>query len=124
MADPTRLLRPQTLDRAAMLLSGLCVVHCLATATMIAMLSAAGGMLGASWVHEAGLALAVALGAVALGRGILAHGRLIPAVIGGAGLAMMAGALMMPHGWSETVWTVLGVSVLALGHHLNRRMAG
>ncbi len=120
MADPTRLSRPPVLDRIAILLSGLCVVHCLATATVLAMLSAAGGVLSESWIHEVGLALAVALGAVALGRGVLRHGRLLPAVIGAAGLAMMAGALMMPHGWPETVWTVLGVSILAIGHYLNR----
>ena len=123
MPDPARLARAPSLDRMAILLSGLCVVHCLATATVLAVLSAAGGLLSASWIHEAGLGLAVLLGAVALGRGVLAHGRLLPLAIGALGLAMMAGALMMPHGGAETLWTVLGVSVLAVGHHLNRRLA-
>lgn len=119
----TRLVRGPALDRFAILLSGLCVVHCLATATFLAVVSAAGGLLTESWVHEAGLALAILLGAVALGRGLFHHGRLLPLGIGAAGLALMAGGLMVPHGWAETVWTVLGVSVLAAGHYLNRRFA-
>lgn len=123
MPDPTRLAPPPLLDRLAIVLSGLCVVHCLATATLLAMLSAVGGALSASWIHEAGLALAVALGAVALGRGVMHHGRLLPAMVGATGLAMMAGALMMPHGLGEMLWTLLGVSVLAVGHLLNRRFA-
>jgi hypothetical protein len=34
---------------------------------------------------------------------------------------MMAGALTLPHGLMEIVWTVLGVICLALGHFLNHR---
>ena len=55
-------------------LSGLCMVHCLATTVLLALLSAAGGMLGAPWIHEVGLTLAMIMGAIALGRGILEHG--------------------------------------------------
>ena len=42
-------------DRLAIGLSGLCVVHCLATAVALGLLASAGGMLGASWIHELGL---------------------------------------------------------------------
>ena len=31
----------------------------------------------------------------------------------------MAGALSLPHGGNEAIYTVLGVSILALGHRLN-----
>ena len=56
-------------------LSGLCLVHCVATTVLLALLaSAAGGMLGAPWIHEVGLTLAMIMGAFALGRGILEHG--------------------------------------------------
>ena len=104
----------------AITLSGLCVVHCLATAVLLGLLSAAGGMLGAPIIHEVGLTLAMMLGVLALGRGVYEHGFMMPSAVGGLGLGVMAGALTMPHDGGEAMFTVLGVSVLALGHQLNR----
>ena len=78
-------------------LSGLCLVHCLATAVMLGLLSAAGGMLGRRWIHEVGLGLAMILGGIALGRGVIEHGFMMPSAVGGLGLGVMAGALTMPH---------------------------
>jgi hypothetical protein len=112
--------RFERLDRMAITLSGLCLVHCLATAVLLGLLSAAGGMLGAPIIHEVGLTLAMMLGAVALGRGVYEHGFMMPSAVGGLGLGVMAGALTMPHDGGEALFTVLGVSVLALGHQLNR----
>ena len=108
------------LDRLAIGLSGLCMVHCLATAVALGLLSAAGGLLGSPWIHEVGLTLAMILGGIALGRGILEHGFMMPSAVGGLGLGVMTGALTMGHGGNEALFTVLGVSVLALGHQLNR----
>jgi hypothetical protein len=111
------------LDRLAIALSGLCVVHCLATTIALALMSAAGGLL-APEIHEVGLTLAILLGAVALGRGALEHGYLAPLAVGAFGLGMMAGALNLPHegsGSLEAFWTIVGVGVLALGHDLNYR---
>ncbi len=33
----------------------------------------------------------------------------------------MAGALSLPHGGTGSVYAILGVAILALGHDLNRR---
>ena len=107
------------LDRLAMGLSGLCLVHCLATAVLLGLISAAGGILGAPIIHEVGLTLAMALGSVALGRGIFEHGFMMPSAVGGLGLGVMAGALTLPHDGSEAIYTVVGVLILALGHRLN-----
>ena len=107
------------LDRMAIGLSGLCLVHCLATSVLLALVSAAGGILGAPIIHEVGLGLAMIMGAIALGRGILEHGYSMPSAVGGLGLGVMAGALTMPHDGSEAVYTVIGVGILALGHRLN-----
>ena len=96
------------LDRWAIGLSGLCVVHCLATAVALAMLSAAG------------LSFAMMLGALALGRGILEHGFMMPSAVGSLGLGVMGGALTLPHDNGEALYTVIGVGILALGHQLNR----
>lgn len=107
------------LDRIAIGLSGLCLVHCLATAVFLALLSAAGGMLGEPIFHEIGLGLAMILGAVALGRGILEHGYSMPSAVGGLGLGVMAGALTLPHDGTEALYSIVGVGILALGHRLN-----
>ena len=107
------------LDRLAMGLSGLCLVHCVATTVMLALLSAAGGFLGSHIVHEVGLTLAMIMGAIALGRGILDHGYSLPSAIGGLGLGVMAGALTLPHDGTEALYTLIGVGILALGHRLN-----
>ena len=112
--------RLDRLDRYAIGLSGLCMVHCLASAVVIGLLASASGILGAPWIHEVGLAVAMALGAVALGRGVLIHGFLLPWAVGWLGLGVMAGALTMPHDGSEAVFTIVGVALLALGHQLNR----
>lgn len=113
-------LQTRGLDRLALGLSGICLVHCLATAVALAMLSAAGGLLGAPWIHEAGLSMAMALGAIALGRGILEHGFMMPSAVGSLGLGVMGGALSLPHDGTEALYTVIGVGILALGHQLNR----
>lgn len=107
------------LDRMAIGISGLCLVHCLATAVLLGLVSAAGGLLGAHWIHEVGLSLAMLLGAVALGRGILEHGFMMPSAVGGLGLGVMAGALTLPHNSGEALYTMVGVGILALGHRLN-----
>lgn len=112
------------LDRFAIGLSGLCLVHCIASSVLLALMSAAGGLLLNPLFHEVGLTLAIVLGAVALGRGVLDHGYLLPAAVGALGLGMMAGALGLPHdgaGGGEALWTVIGVGVLAFGHDLNYR---
>ena len=111
------------LDRIAIGLSGLCLVHCLASAVVLGLLSAAGGMLGAPIVHEIGLMLAMILGSVALGKGIVDHGFMLPSAIGALGLGVMAGALTLPHDGSESAITVVGVLILALGHRLNAMAA-
>jgi hypothetical protein len=107
------------LDRVAMGLSGLCLVHCVATTVLLALLSAAGGILGSPIVHEVGLGLAMIMGAYSLGRGILEHGYSMPSAVGGLGLGVMAGALTLPHDGIEALYTVVGVAILALGHRLN-----
>jgi hypothetical protein len=110
-----------SLDRMAMALSGLCLVHCLATSVFLALLASAGGLLVAPIVHEIGLTFAIMLGIVALGRGVVEHGFMMPSAVGGLGLGVMSGALTMPHSGIETVYTIIGVAILALGHDLNRR---
>ena len=111
------------LDRVAIGLSGLCLVHCVATTVLLALLASAGGFLGSPWIHEVGLTLAMIIGSFALGRGIWEHGFMMPSAVGGLGLGIMAGALSLGHGGNEALYTMVGVAILALGHDLNRRAA-
>ena len=113
------LAKPGRLDRMAMGLSALCLVHCIATALVLALVASAGGLLGAPLIHEVGLVLAMVLAAIAMGRGVLAHGFLLPAAIGALGLGVMAGALQLPHNGTEALYTMIGVGIVALGHRLN-----
>jgi hypothetical protein len=107
------------LDRIAMGLSGLCAVHCVATAVLLGLLASAGGLLGKPIIHEVGLSLAMILGAIALGRGIREHGFVLPIAVGVLGLGIMGFAMTLHEsGWEPPV-TILGVAVLALGHRLN-----
>jgi hypothetical protein len=113
--------RNGVMDRLAIALSGLCVVHCLASAVFVTLLASAGGLLVAPAIHEVGLTMAIMLGIVALGRGVMEHDFMMPSAVGSLGLGVMAGAMTMEHGVAETVYTVVGVLILALGHDLNRR---
>ena len=114
-------IRNGAIDRLGICVSGLCLVHCIASAVAVAFLASAGGVLLDPIVHEVGLVIALLLGVLGLGRGILDHGFMMPAAVGSLGLGMMAGALTIEHGGSSTVYAVVGVLILALGHDLNRR---
>jgi len=114
MATATR-----RLDRIAMGLSGLCLVHCVATAILLGLLASAGGFLGQPIIHEVGLTLAMIIGAVALGRGVREHGFVLPAAVGMSGLFVMAYAMTLHETGLEPVFTMAGVMMLALGHRLN-----
>lgn len=118
---PNSIAREGAIDRWAIGLSGLCLVHCIASAVLVTMLASAGGLLLHPAVHEIGLLLAILLGLVGLGRGVMQHGFMLPAAIAGLGLGVMAGALVVGHEGGELLYSVIGVLILALGHDLNRR---
>jgi hypothetical protein len=110
-------------DSLGLSVAALCLVHCLATTILLAFLAAAGGILVDPIIHEAGLALAILFGLIALGKGVIEHNFIMPAAIGALGIGVMAGALTLPHGDTEIFYTILGVGILALGHDLNVRAA-
>lgn len=107
-------------DRWAIGISGLCLVHCVTTTVLLTVLSSAGALVHPA-IHEWGLVLAIVFGVLALGKGIVSHGYMAPAIVGAFGIGIMGGALTLPHGGFEVIWTLIGVSLVALGHDLNRR---
>lgn len=127
MASSPDLIPPRhdsRLDRIAIAVSGLCVIHCAASAILLGLLASVSTALANPLFHEIGLSIAIVLGVVALGRGWRAHRRGLPFAVGAAGLATMAFALTLPHAdGQETIATLIGVGILALGHRLNLRAA-
>ncbi|MGN6123999.1 MAG: MerC domain-containing protein [Sphingomonas oligoaromativorans] len=109
------------LDRMAIGLSSLCLVHCIATVLLAATLASAGAALANPRWHEVGFTLAILIGGVALGRGYLAHRDWRPLLLGGAGLALMAVGLIRAEGLPEIASTMAGVVLLAFAHRLNAR---
>ena len=116
-----RSVRTGAIDRMGIALSGLCVVHCVASAVWVAVLASAGGVLLDPLVHEVGLVLALVLGIIGLGRGVVEHGFMMPAAIGSLGLGVMTGGLSLGHDGGGTLYAIVGVLLVALGHDLNRR---
>jgi hypothetical protein len=109
------------IDRSAMSLSGLCLVHCLAGSVLLSTISISGGLLSHSF-HFFGLLFALPLAAYALVRGVRQHGRVTVVLLGGLGLALMALSLFVGHGTGvEIGMSVTGVVALGCAHLLNLR---
>lgn len=109
------------IDRAGIVLSGLCAAHCILSIIIVSALGIGGEFLFAPAIHRVGLAIALVIAAVAIGWGALQHRRAAPFVIAMMGLTFMGGALAVPHGMHEVVLTVIGVTLVSVGHILNLR---
>ena len=109
------------IDKSAIGLSGLCLVHCLVGTLFLAALSAGGSGFFGHNIHQVGLAAAMPLAIVGLASGIRRHGRWLVAAVGGLGIGFMAGALWSEHGSGEVFYTVIGVSLVGLAHLFNIR---
>lgn len=111
------------LDRMGILLSGLCLLHCLAGILLVAGLGLGGNFLFAPSIHRIGLALAIVIGGITLAIGVTRHGDPRPLQLGAGGLVLMALALAAGHGLAEALLTIAGVSLLAWAHLRNLRLS-
>ena len=122
--EPMALLFPTIrgrLDRAGVLLSSLCAVHCVLGIVIVAGLGLGGGILLDPAIHRIGLLLATLIAGVAIGIGAIQHRRAAPFVVAMMGLTFMGGGLAVEHGVEEAVLTIIGVTLVAAGHLLNLR---
>lgn len=111
------------LDHLGIGLAGLCALHCLLTLGLISALGLGGHFLFDETIHRVGLLLALIVASVAIGWGMLRHGRMLPFGVALAGLALMGAGLLVPHGTSEFVLTLAGVAIVSAAHWLNIRAA-
>lgn len=109
------------LDRAGVVLSGLCAAHCLLSIVVVSALGIGGEFFLNPAIHRIGLAIALIIAAVAIGLGAIQHRRTAPFVVAMMGLTFMGGALAVPHGAHEAVLTIIGVTLVTGGHILNLR---
>jgi len=109
------------LDRAGVVLSSLCAVHCVLGIVIVAGLGLGGGLLLDPIIHRIGLLLATIVAGVAIGLGALQHRRPAPFVVAMMGLSFMGGGLAVDHGVEEAVLTIIGVVLVSAGHLLNLR---
>jgi len=109
------------LDKAGMYLSGLCALHCLAGLMVVTVMGLGGGALLDPAIHRIGLAVAIVIGGATIGLGAWRHGRILPLVLGGTGVSLMAIALFTGHSAYEAGLTVCGVALVALAHFINIR---
>lgn len=111
------------LDRAGVVLSALCLVHCVLGLVLVAGLGLGGTLLLDPDIHRWGLLLATIIAGVAIGIGAVRHRRAKPFVVAMTGLSFMGGALAVGHGMEEALLTMIGVTLVAAGHILNLRHA-
>ena len=109
------------LDRVGMFLSCLCAVHCVTGIVVMAVLGLGGGWLLNPDLHRYGLVMATIIAGVAIGVGAIQHRRAAPFVVAMTGLSFMGGGLAVEHGVEEAVLTIIGVSLVSVGHMLNVR---
>ncbi len=110
------------LDRIAIFLSGLCLVHCLALPVAVLLTPFLSDWLiesetAAHWVL---FGTALPISALALGRGYLHHHDTITVIIGVVGLALMLVGVTQVFGEAnEAVVTISGVLLLLWAHLRN-----
>ena len=113
-------------DQAAIALSAVCIVHCLAVPVLIAVLPIAALSFGdATHFHALMLWLVVPTSVAGFGLGFRVHRRLGLVLLGAAGVAVLVAAAL----WGHSVWresfeigvSVVGSLILAAAHWLNFR---
>ena len=113
------------LDRFAIGLSSLCLVHCLATPLMLLLLPAVSlGFALPDSFHIWMLLTAIPVSILALRSGHRHHRQKLPAIAAITGLSLLGyGAIFMATAKLELLVTVAGARCLAGAHYWNARLA-
>ncbi|MDE0753105.1 MAG: MerC domain-containing protein [Woeseiaceae bacterium] len=118
--------RRALLDKVAVLLSGLCLLHCLLLPFVIAVLPFL-GQIGDDHFHQELLLFVVPVSVVALTVGFRRHGHAEVLLFGGLGLAVLIiGGTFIHEAYgamADRLMTVTGSMILAGTHYRNYRFA-
>jgi MerC mercury resistance protein len=107
-------------DGLAVGLSVLCLAHCLLLPVLAGAVPLLGALTHAPWVHAVLLLLAAPLSVWVLVKGYRHHKRVLPLLVGIAGLALLAtGLAHATHLASERTASVAGAVILLLAHGHN-----
>ena len=120
-ASASRLRPGAAWDRAGVIVSGLCLAHCLAGIVLVGVLGLGGEVLLNPAIHRFGLVAAIAIAGATIGANALRGGRRGPLLAGLCGLSLMASAVIAGHGTAEVMLTMAGVALVALAHVANIR---
>ena len=112
------------IDGAAVCLSAVCMVHCLALPLLISVAPwLVPGLVADERFHLWAVMVALPVSVVGIARGVRAHRHVRVIALAAAGLlALTAGALWVEEGWPETAVSATGALVLAGAHLLNWRL--
>lgn len=119
--SPIRAARGTPWDRLGVLISGLCMVHCVAGLVLVGMLGLGGGLLLNPAIHHVGLIAAIVIAGATIGANALRGGARLPLVAGLTGLSLMTAAVVSAHGTAEALLTIAGVALVAFAHITNLR---
>ncbi len=105
------------LETSAVLLSGLCVVHCLGLPLLLAAIPALANVLALpEAVHLYIVLLALPLSLSVLAYGTCQHKSVIPLAVGAAGLLSMTVALTAKYHNDEIILSSIGAIIVAFAH--------
>ncbi|MEL6869274.1 MAG: MerC domain-containing protein [Pseudomonadota bacterium] len=113
-------------DIVGMLLSFICMLHCLLL-PLIVVLGIAGErwLLNDEWAHIVMLGFVIPISGVALIGGWLRHRRMTVIALGLVGVVLLAVAALVLHDhagvWADAAVTTIGGGLLAVAHWRNRR---
>ncbi|HZW59719.1 MAG TPA: MerC domain-containing protein [Woeseiaceae bacterium] len=115
-----------TLDRAAVVLSGLCVLHCLALPVLVLGTPFVAALASSHW-HAPMLLVVVPVSVFAILRGYRQHGNKPVPWFGALALALLIVGGTLAHNWygaaADRTLTVAGSLLLAAVHWQNGRLA-
>jgi hypothetical protein len=124
MVNSTR--KAATFDRIAAMLSGLCLLHCLALPLLLTALPAL-SELSSGHIHAQMLLAAIPVSAVALALGFRRHANVYVILCGVAGMLLLMIGGTVAHSFyglaADRTFTISGALVLAVTHYFNSRLA-
>jgi hypothetical protein len=118
-------LKPGMLDRAAVMLSGLCLLHCLALPFLLVSLPGLSA-LSEGHLHAQMLIVAIPVSAFALTFGFRRHGSAGVLAFGVLGMLLLILGGTVAHSYygivADRTLTISGALVLAITHYYNSRL--